>query len=66
MRSIEQLAVNKVQSKIYALSLQRRSLHLELAGGITGGVSIEEGYSVVDKITDDIEVYQYILSKITE
>ena len=64
MRDLNQLAINKVDSKLRILSFEKAELQRDLAMGISCGVTIKEGYSIIDKINDDLKVYEYILNKL--
>ena len=64
MRDLNQLAIDKVDSKLRILLFERAELHRDLAMGISCGVTIKEGYSIIEKINDDLEVYEHILKKL--
>ena len=66
MRDIEQLAINKIKAKVYTLAFEIGKLHGELASGVSAGVTIKEGYDVLDKANDDLQVYKYILTKLNK
>ena len=59
-------ASNKIEAKLLSLSLERARLHGELAMGISPNTTIEESYSVIELITEDIKVYEYILTKLNK
>ena len=63
---MKQKAQDKIEAKIYALEFEVRKLHGELAMGLSPGVTIREGYSTIEKINDDIKIYQYILRQINK
>tara|TARA_R110000764_G_scaffold26112_1_gene62206 strand:+ start:529 stop:741 length:213 start_codon:yes stop_codon:yes gene_type:complete len=61
MIDVNSLAKNKIEAKCFALLFERKNLHSDLAMGLSSGVSIREGYDVLDKLSDDLKVYEYIL-----
>lgn len=66
MRDLKQLASNKIEAKIYAMTFERQKLNGELAMGLSAGVTIKEGYSVLERLNDDLEVYEFILKSINK
>ena len=61
MKKLSSLAKNKIEAKCFSILFERKRLHSELAMGLSSGVSIREGYDVLDKLSEDLEVYEYIL-----
>mgnify|MGYP003627959784 CR=1 FL=1 len=61
MKELHLLAKSKVEAKCFSILFERKRLHGELAMGLSAGVSIKEGYDVLDRLGEDLKVYQYIL-----
>ena len=63
---MKKLALNKVEAKILALEMDRKRIINNLASGITAGVTLEEEYSILERLEQETKIYEYILGSINK
>ncbi len=63
---MKELAINKIEAKLSALEMDSKRIRNNLAMGLSAGVTIEEEYSIIERLEQETKIYKYILNSINK
>ena len=61
---MKQEAINKIEAKLLSLKFEVDKLQNELSMGLTAGITIEETKDLIDGLSKERKLFNYILEQI--